>query len=256
VTDASRRSLKAEGRVRLPTRGGRAGASPEGKSTATGKEIFIPTIKEGSYPQTAAMTMTLFDTDSDPSPPDTEPDNTTPEEGDDTPKFTARDVFSIVGEEGLGITMDRLFNKMEIAEKRISFYMNKHPEIADEIDNSFPYLCPTDPLQRKREEVYVSHINELLERIVGSGSLEDAPLQLATKAECLVTISEASMATPLPRDAYHAFVMLVGDVLPEESPINVDGQSARTEYEQDRAERVFHDVRRKVSKAIDRSAAV
>jgi len=169
--------------------------------------------------------------------------------------MSAEDVFGFIGEESLGRALDSVFEQMEIAEKRIEVFKTRHPNLQNEIHDAFSVLRPSELVQKTSAPVYRAHADELLGRIVEAGSPEDAGTEVATNAECLVAISEASLRSPLPREATWAFVHLMESVFdnPEEQiGSDVPLPSPSSEWDTEQRDREIREIRSKVTRGLDR----
>jgi len=167
----------------------------------------------------------------------------------------AEDMFGLVGEKSLGRALDSVFEQMKIAEKRIEEFKTKRPDLQEEIHDAFSVLRPSELVQQTPAPVYRTHADELLHRIVEAGSVEDAGTEVATDAECLIAISEASLRSPLPREVTWAFVHLMESVFenPEEqigSDVPLPSPSGGWETQQ--RDREIREIRSKVTLALER----
>jgi len=198
------------------------------------------------------MTLSLFD------------DATTPNETMERPTessgvcagMSAENMFGLIGEDSLGRALDSVFEQMEIAEKRIEEFKTRHPDLQEEIHEAFSVLRPSELVQQTPAPVYRTHADELLDRIVEAGSVEDAGTEVATDAECLVAISEASLRSPLPREATWAFVHLMESVFenPEEQiGSDVPLPSPSSEWDTEQRDREIREIRSKVTPILDRA---
>lgn len=88
------------------------------------------------------------------------------------------------------------FRRMDIAEEEIRDAKAEYPLLAECIDKTFRYLCPTPPLLHVSDDVYRFHCREVIDRII-----ENDEIEKATKAEVLGMLSEASLKAPLTHTA-------------------------------------------------------
>ena len=198
------------------------------------------------------MTLSLFD---DTPTPDKTMGRPTESSGT-CAGMSAENMFGIVGEESLGRALDSVFEQMEIAETRIEEFKTRHPGLQKEIHDAFSVLRPSELVQKTPTPVYRAHADELLRRIVEAGSVEDAGTEVATDAECLVAISEASLRSPLPREATWAFVYLMESVFenPEEKiGSDVPLPSPSSEWDTEQRNREIREIRSKVTPVLDRA---
>jgi len=197
------------------------------------------------------MTLSLFD---DTTTPDQAMERPT-ESSDMCAGMSAEDMFGLVGEESLGRALDSVFEQMEIAEKRIEEFKTRRPDLQEEIHEAFSVLRPSELVQQVPEPVYRAHADELLGRIVEAGSVEDAGTEVATDAECLVAISEASLRSPLPREATWAFVYLMESVFEnpkEQIGSDVPLPSPSGGWDTEQRDREIREIRSKVTRALER----
>lgn len=194
------------------------------------------------------MTLSLFD--------DLETTATESRADSSPTEISAEDAFGLIGKESLGRSLDSVFEQMVIAENRIEEFEAQCPDVEEEIHEAFSVLCPSGLVQQVPAPVYRAHADELLGRIVEAGSLEDAGTKVATDAECLMAISEASLRSPLPREATWAFVYLMESVFenPEEQiGSDVPLPSPSSEWDAQQRDQEIQEIRSKVTAALDRA---
>jgi hypothetical protein len=186
--------------------------------------------------------------------PEYHPEDISPSlSGDGAP--SGEQIFGLLGEASFGRVLDRTFRMINLAEEEIDRYRKEYPGAGKEIDNAFPILRPNDLLLETCEEVYRSHAAELLTRIGEAGSLEAATTETATDAECLLAMKEASLSAPLPRRAFHAYGMLMERTFLSMEQVvgeDVTPPSPANDFEQEQAEKLIGEVRREVTRNLDR----
>lgn len=91
----------------------------------------------------------------------------------------------------------------EWAESEIEQAMGRHPDHADRIWHSFSLVVPTCDLVTFNETVYRTHCRELLERIAAAEET-----RLATAAECLPALREASRVAPMNPTGFGLYMRL------------------------------------------------
>lgn len=194
------------------------------------------------------MTLFLFD--------DATTSDETMEHPTESAGMSAEDMFGLIGEEFFGRALGSVFEQMEIAETRIEEFKTRHSDLQDEIHEAFSVLRPSELVQQTPAPVYRAHADELLRRIVEAGSVEGAGTEVATDAECLIAISEASLQSPLPREATWAFAYLMESVFenPEEQiGSDVPLPSPSSEWETEQRDREIREIRSKVTPSLDRA---
>ena len=139
---------------------------------------------------------------------------------------------------------ERVFSRMEIAEQEISVAIEgcTDSSLARRLNASFRHLLPTTPLSQVGEEVYRSHVREILERVAA-----DEDLRPGTKAEVLSVLAEASLRSPLTDDAFLLYCKLFRDVVS-----STDGTRHRSplegqQFHEDEASAILKKSRTKLS---------
>jgi hypothetical protein len=97
----------------------------------------------------------------------------------------------------LGVDVAGVFDQIEWAEQEIQAALGRHPQHAEQIDRSFPLLCPNSGLERMNSEmVYRAHCREILDRVAVGGDT-----RRGTAAEVCCAMLETSLRTPITSEA-------------------------------------------------------
>ena len=100
---------------------------------------------------------------------------------------------------------------LTIAENEIERAKARHPEHAAELDATFGALVPPDEFaELNYQALYTAHCHELLERVAGKTPLS---LELATDAEMLVLVMQASLRAPLSQLGHGIYATLFNRVM-------------------------------------------
>ena len=117
-----------------------------------------------------------------------------------------------MGNLGIDIgAINSIFRAMEIAEEEIDKAQERHPEAAEAIDDAFKMLTISRVFRGRPYELYRAHCAELLDRVATGEDLE-----LATRAEVLVSLADASLEVPLSHTAGALYLDLFTEVFGEE----------------------------------------
>jgi hypothetical protein len=113
----------------------------------------------------------------------------------------------------MGNNFEILFNSIDIAEDEIRLALRRDKMHAPIIWDTFRLLLPRSFLMkftRHNYELYSSHVRELIQRAVKGENTT-----LATKAEIVCMLSEASMNIPLHNSPAYIMISLFKEVLPK-----------------------------------------
>lgn len=133
-----------------------------------------------------------------------------------------------------------LFDCMKIAEQEIEHAMDHHEKYEDEINDSFRYMQPTEPLRGKSDELYRLHVREIINRIIGRNQL---PINKGTDAELLGAFSEITQSAPIQRDAIAAYNKLFQKRFPNK---DVPEMNVMESYE-GRSDEIISEMRDKLA---------
>lgn len=111
--------------------------------------------------------------------------------------------------------MGRVDRWLTIAEEQIALYKQRFPLQHDRLDAAFQHLCAPVSLRELSEDVYRSHVRELLLRAANG-----ADLRPATKAECLAALSAMSLTAPLTQDYSALMARLFNWIMKRTDPEN------------------------------------
>lgn len=101
-----------------------------------------------------------------------------------------------------------IFNRMETAEDEITEAQSRHPEHSDRIWGAFKLLCAPQ-LSGYPDVIYRAHCAEILDRVVGG-----VDTRLGTKAEVMISCSQASLESPLARAIMSLYARLFSEIYP------------------------------------------
>lgn len=100
---------------------------------------------------------------------------------------------------------------LTIAENEIERAKAQHPEHAAKLDAAFGALVPPDEFAGLNyQALYTAHCRELLERVAGKMPIS---LELATDAEMLVPVMQASLRAPLSEFGHGIYATLFNRVM-------------------------------------------
>lgn len=140
--------------------------------------------------------------------------------------------------DGVFSTIGKVFDLVKIAEEEIEDAVAKHPDKTKELRDAFQeHLFPGD-LARFGERIYRAHAREILTRIS-----EGTDPTLGTLAECLVTLSLASLKAPLTSGHLAAMEKAFKHVFPERDEANVGREAWPGETDE-----ILNDIRRKIAR--------
>ena len=118
------------------------------------------------------------------------------------------------GDTDLGMLLDEMipgithvFRYIEIAEEEIRRAIEGAPESATALNGCFLQLQPPTQLKGRPEALYRAYCRELLERVVDGTALE-----LPTKPEVLLALSQLSLKAPLNRNALALYESLFAEI--------------------------------------------
>lgn len=159
-----------------------------------------------------------------------------------TPKKTLATLLDETMGDGVAARISRAFELMEVAEQEIrTIVLRLLDEGADVAArrawNAFGALYPPPALQGKPEGLYRLHVRDLLERASAG-----VPLAEGSKAEVLLAISAATLASRLDADVEQLGLALAAEAFPEQAGVLLEG--SRESYAGARAE-VLRELRRK-----------
>lgn len=116
----------------------------------------------------------------------------------------------------LGTTIADCFRRMSLAESAIQRFCARHPGHAKRLDGAFCILNWQLPV-RVREQIYVAHLEELLQRVVDGQCVSEG-----TRAEALVFLNTASVRAPLRQQAAALYAELFRELLHTEALFEED----------------------------------
>ena len=143
-------------------------------------------------------------------------------------------------------TMARLegvFDLMKVAEDEIQVVVLRLLDEGDEEGatrawNAFSALAPSETMRTRAPAVYRHHVRELVERAGAGGDLRDG-----TRAEAMLAISEATVASRLDRDVELLALRIAQEIFPEADLLDAFGD--REGYDGAVGEKL-HEVRRRL----------
>ncbi|MFY1620072.1 hypothetical protein [Micromonospora sp. WMMD736] len=119
-----------------------------------------------------------------------------------------------------------IFERIDMAEDEIRSMQQRHPAHRDELYHSFKLLQPRDIGEGMYTEfVYLSHVRELLGRVVSG-----ADLRPATYAEMSVMCAEVSQKVPMHGAGAGLYFRLWAKAFPTH-PLTVEQAAQRVHYE-------------------------
>ena len=101
-----------------------------------------------------------------------------------------------------------ILNRMEIAEDEIAEAQARHPERSERIWGAFKLLCAPQ-LSGYPDVIYRAHCAEILDRVVNNGDTS-----LGTRAEVMISCSQASLESPLARAIMSLYARLFSEIYP------------------------------------------
>lgn len=107
----------------------------------------------------------------------------------------------------IGPAIEDCFRRMSLAEAAIKRFCGRYPAHRPRLDKAFGILCWQIPV-RVGDQIYIAHIEELLQRVVDRQSVSEA-----TRAEALAFLHSASLRTPLAQQAAALYADLFQEVL-------------------------------------------
>lgn len=107
----------------------------------------------------------------------------------------------------IGPAIEDCFRRMSLAEAAIKRFCRRVPAHRHRLDKAFGILCWQIPV-RVGDQIYIAHIEELLQRVVDRQSVSEA-----TRAEALAFLHSASLRTPLAQQAAALYADLFQEVL-------------------------------------------
>lgn len=108
-----------------------------------------------------------------------------------------------------------IFDLMGVAEAEIArAKRGATPEVAARVHASFKLLCPTDELGDScNPRIYEAHCRELLARVVADAP--ESELNLRTKAEVMMLLSQQSLKAPLNTDGCDLYAQIFHEIFPD-----------------------------------------
>jgi hypothetical protein len=159
-----------------------------------------------------------------------------------------------------------IFGRMGVAEEEIKAAQERHPEEAEALDRAFGLLSPPEGMIELADEVYRSHVRDLLDQVAGLSASPRArtlfddpdPVRLEwqnevrrrlrpTDAEILGGFSAASQHAPMNRAHTIAFTILFGRVFPE-AEFDAEEFAGPTDWERDDALELIEEYREKLAR--------
>jgi len=107
----------------------------------------------------------------------------------------------------IGPAIEDCFRRMSLAEAAIKRFCRRFPAHRHRLDKAFGILCWQIPV-RVGDQIYIAHIEELLQRVVDQQSVSEG-----TRAEALALLHSASLRTPLAQQAAALYADLFQQVL-------------------------------------------
>ena len=148
--------------------------------------------------------------------------------------------------------IDESLTDVFIAEEEIEAAQTKHPKHTDALWNTFRSLQRPTALARKADVVYRAHCAELLDRVATGDDLD-----VATRAEVMVALSDMTFKSRLIPDAEHLYLRLfleLGMELPGKSPEDMMALARRQfTWSADGQNRVFSQIVRRLDTKRPRS---
>jgi len=119
--------------------------------------------------------------------------------------MTIDNMMAQIGLSNVGNALANVFRDIELAEERIATAISKHPDRADMLNAAF--LLLQRPSYLRLDNVYIAHMDEILERIANSD-----PISPPTDGEMLAILVETSLATPLSAEATNMYAVIYNRV--------------------------------------------
>lgn len=109
-------------------------------------------------------------------------------------------------------SISRTFARMEIAEELVAAAKKtaRGRPRRNAIDVVFEYACPTEAIRDKSDDVYRSHVRELIDR-----AIVDEDMRPPTKAEILCGLLALSLKAPPSSEIRNLVDVLWADVMPQ-----------------------------------------